>query len=191
MPSEPARALYTPDPMPDTQPDTTPAPDPTPGVGDPLPEVAAPLAPPAVLDTLERLSKRGKLAGFRRIDARTFGATAYGNPFDRELVGTADAAGEGSRVGFALAWKRKLPGVFLATLVLSAWPGVHLMDSLMNTWFGWYPNAFWVTCAWYLPLTVLPAPWAWSVAMKRSRRSSDEHAREQIEKIRAALTADG
>lgn len=160
--------------------------EPAPAQPGPLPEIPTGLGASAVLGRLERLAKRGKLAGFRRIDGRSFGVTAYGSPFDRELVG---AVGEG-RVAFALAWKRALPGVFLAALVVSVWPGVHLMDSLMNTWFGWYPNAFWVTCAWYLPVTALPAPWAWHAAMKRSRVSSAHHARETVEKIRGALDAD-
>ncbi len=159
--------------------------DPAPEQPGELPSIDTALDAGAVIDRLETLAKRGKLAGFRRVNGASFGVSAFGTPFDREMIGTVDAG----RVVFDLVWKRAMPTAFLVTLVVSVWPGVHLMDSLMNTWFGWYPNAFWVTCAWYIPLTALPAPWAWKVAMKRSRAGSDEHARETIDKIRDALGA--
>ncbi len=159
--------------------------DNAPAQTDQLPAIDTALDAGAVLERLEKLAKRGKLAGFRRLSDRSFGVSAFGSPFDREMVGTV----ESGRVSFELVWKRAMPAAFLVTLIVSVWPGVHLMDSLMNTWFGWYPNAFWVTCAWYIPLTALPAPWAWKVAMNRSRAGSDEHARETIDKIRDALGA--
>lgn len=156
--------------------------------------IETPLPPREVIDRLRAMSKKGKLPGFSTEGheaesggAATCAVAAFGKPFDRDLVVRAEPAGEGSRVSFSFVWRRKLPGAFLAMLVLSVWPGVHLTDSLLNTWFRSYPNEFWVTCAWYLPLTIIPAPFAWKGAITKSERTTAEHAHETREKLAAVL----
>lgn len=159
-----------------------------------LSPITCAMAPSEAINALERLSKRGKLAGFRRIGERAFAAAAHGTPFDRELVGTVEATGEGSRVAWSMRWKRTIPAIFAATLIVSVWPGLPLTDSILSTYWGWYSGVTgsggWLrTWMWYLPLTVPFAPLAWRSAIKKSRRSSIEHARETIEKIAGALDA--
>jgi len=163
---------------------------------DTLSPITCAMAPGDAIAALERMSKRGKLAGFRRIDDRTFAAAAHGTPFDRELVGAVEPAGPegGSRIAWSMRWKRTVPTVFAASLVISVWPGLPLTDSILSTYWGWYSGVTsaggWLrTWMWYLPLTVPFVPIAWFGALKKSRRSSVEHARETVEKIGAALDA--
>lgn len=162
-----------------------------------LPAVETALDAAGVLAALERLAKRGKLAGFRRIDGRSFGATAFGTPFDRELVGDVEERQVGdlshrSVIRWRLAWKRKMPAVFAVALVVSVWPGLPLTDSLLSTYWGWYegvtgPDRAFRTWMWYLPLTVPFVPLAWLGALKKSRAGSVEHAGETVEKVREAV----
>lgn len=158
--------------------------------GDPVSaEVQSGLEPGAVVDRLAERSRRGKLPGFRELaapasGARAFEADAFGNPYDRSLVGLVEPTpGGGSRLTFTLRTRWRLPIVVLVVLVLTVWPGVWLTDSLLTTYFGWYPRAFWVTAAWYLPLCALAVPVVirqW----KASKEQSAAHAAETVEKVR-------
>jgi hypothetical protein len=132
----------------------------------------------------ERLSKRGKLPGYEP-DPGLFACAAFGAPFDYRLV--ANHA-EG-RLTFRAERLKKLPAIYAIVLAITVWPGVVFTDSLLNTWFGWYPNAWWFTWAWYIPLTLFPIPWIWRSVARKSRASALGHAYEQIEKL--AATMDG
>ena len=174
-----------------------------------LPVVETPLDAEGVLAALERLAKRGKLAGFRRIDGRTFAASAFGTPYDRELIGTCEPATargtphpgplpggerEGYVIRWRLVWKRKMPAIFAVVLIVSVWPGLPLTDSLLSTYWGWYegvtgPDRRFRTWMWYLPLTVPTAPLVWLAGFKKSRAGTVQHAAETVEKVRGAVQA--
>lgn len=144
-----------------------------------------------ILSRLEALSKKGKLAGFEReagpggSDARF---AAHGNPFDGLVL---VKPGEGG-VAFDLHMPRRMPVIFGVVLVLTVWPGLPITDAFMHT-FLWYERlmgtAEWLdTWVWYLPLTVLPAPFALRSAVRKSRRTAREHAVETVERLRPVLT---
>jgi hypothetical protein len=112
-----------------------------------------------------------------------FAAAAFGHPFDSDLVGELRP---GTGLEFRLAMHRRLPAIFAVILVLTVWPGVYCMDELIAQLLPslWRP---WVTYYWYIPLTILPAPWLWRSMMHRSRASAREHAMETITKIAAEV----
>ena len=165
------------------------------------PIVASARTPGEVIEALGTLSKRGKLAGFEKLTeeggAARFRADAQGTPFDRELIGHVHPAGAadepGSRIEWTLRMPRKMPAIFAAALIISVWPGLPLTDSMLVTYSSWYSglvsDGWFRTWMWYLPLTVPFLPLAWRGAMKKSRTSSLEHAREVVEKIATALGA--
>ena len=153
-------------------------------------EVETGLGREQILDRLEGMSKKGKLAGFERAgppDGADASFTAYGSPFDGVvLVHAADG-----RASFGLHMPRKMPVVFALILVITVWPGLPITDAFMYT-FVWYENlmgsAGWLdTWVWYLPMTVIPAPFAWLGAVRKSRATAMEHATETVERVRAAL----
>lgn len=153
--------------------------------------VTSPLGVADALARIASLSKRGKLAGFEKSGEHGFHAAVHGKPFDSvllcELRKAGGEAGSGCVIEARVRLRRGLPWVFGVVVALSVWPGVLLTDSLLNTWFSWYPNETWKTYVWYVPLTVLPLPWMVRKVMRQSRSSGGEHAAEQIEKIRAAV----
>lgn len=166
-------------------------------VGTPTAQGHAPALPGAFTATLDKLSvvrrmralsQRGKLPGFEET-ADGFKALAYGWVFDFDLVYRVEESAQGSTLTPALVLKRRMPAIVLVILALSIWPGVWITDSMLATYFSWYPHEFWKTCAWYLPLTVLPMPWVWKTAMRRSRLLAEESARELAERVRAELAA--
>lgn len=139
-----------------------------------------------VLETARLMSRNGKLPGFRETGAtgELFRCAAFGKPFDSELVVRAEEGeGTGCVLSGEVRLKPALPWVFAVVTALSIWPGVLLMDSLMNAWFRWYPVETWVTYAWYVPLTVLPLPWMVRKVLRQSRASAWGHAMETREKI--------
>lgn len=148
-----------------------------------------------ILAGLEALSKKGKLAGFERggptaggrarpADARF---AAHGNPFDGlVLVYAADG-----RADFELFMPRKMPVIFGIILALTVWPGLPITDSFLYG-FVWYERlmgmAGWLdTWVWYLPLTLLPAPFMLRSVVRKSRAAAMEHARETVERVRTVL----
>ncbi|MEO1584011.1 MAG: hypothetical protein AAFR96_05490 [Planctomycetota bacterium] len=159
-----------------------------------LPEVRTPHDHAECLARAERLSKRGKLPGFAKSPAADpkarkglFTCSAFGAPFDFRLV-VDHWQIEGTRtLSFRAEPLKKLPAVYAAVLAFTVWPGVVFTDSLLNTWFGWYPNAWWFTWAWYIPLTLLPLPWVWRSITRKSRAAALVHAYEQIERLTAAV----
>lgn len=148
--------------------------------------LAVPMDRVSVVRRMRALSQRGKLPGFEET-ADGFQALAYGWVFDYDLRYRVDEGPGGSTLTPALELKRKMPAIVIAVLLLSIWPGVWITDSMLATYFDWYPREFWMTCLWYLPVTVLPMPWVWKTAMGRSRMLAEESARELAERIGAEL----
>jgi hypothetical protein len=139
-------------------------------------------------DILERLgtaSRRGRLPGYTAGGGGgLFSVAAHGHPFDGLLTGryVPGDGGQPGRMVFELRLLPKLPAIFAIVLILSIWPGVWFTDELIAQYLPglWRP---WVTYYWYLPLTVIPLPWAWASLMRKSRDSTRQAALEAIEKI--------
>ncbi len=173
----------------------------------PLPVLLAPLTPAQILDRLDKASRRGKLAGFRRSDTpdRPFHIEVFGKYFDRRLlvtmssdsVASPDSAGASAppagntstTLRFENRVKHSRICIFWFVILISIWPGVSLTDSILATYFDWYPREFWVTCAWYLPLAIAPVPWMWLTAWRQSAVIADAEARESIARIAAHVGA--
>ncbi|MFO0787728.1 MAG: hypothetical protein U0573_15430 [Phycisphaerales bacterium] len=134
------------------------------------------------------LSRAGKLPGYKPA-AEGFHALAYGWVYDFDLVAAFTPQGSGTSVKFALAVRPKMPWIVAAALLLSVFPGVWVTHSMLSIYFSWYPGELWKTCAWYLPVSILPIPWVWKRAMDRSRVAAEESGLELIERIGAALEA--
>lgn len=160
----------------------------------PLPTLTTPLAPDQVIARLLALAKRGKLPEFHAIEAgatpdrRDFRVLAFGSPYDRDLFGEIRRSGAGSTITFRSRLKRKMPTITIATMAVSLWPGVWLTDSMLSTYFSWYPRNAWITVAWYIPLTLAAVP----MLIKQYRKSEIlTHAESHmvVEKIAAAIDA--
>lgn len=160
-----------------------------------LPSLVSPLPPDEVVSRLSALSKRGKLAGFelahndKRGSARHFHVLAFGHPFDRQLHAevTAEQSG-GSCITFRSHLLRKLPAIVILSTIISIWPGVWFTDSMLSTYFSWYPRWSWFTEAWYIPLTLLSIPALWKY-FKKSEVKTHAEALETIQKIAGAIEA--
>src|SRR5262249_52786554 len=152
-------------------------PSPSAGLSGPLPLVATPLTAEQVRERLLTASKRGRLPGFHNGGA-AFAVAAHGHPFD----GVMSGRWRDGKLVFESRMLRRMPRVFAATLILTVWPGVYLMDQLIPGEWGWIPT-WW----WYLPITAIPIPWMWRSLMRKSRASIDASAREAIGKIAAEV----
>ena len=117
--------------------------------------------------------------------AGRFRALVYGEPFDRELLGMIQdsGAGDGCVIEMELRLLKKMPVMAIALVAVSIWPGVWLTDSMIQTYFPGYPNSFWVTAAWYLPLTVVPLPWMLRSMWRKSERVAKEELARTVGKI--------
>ncbi|MEM8757988.1 MAG: hypothetical protein AAGF47_09425 [Planctomycetota bacterium] len=147
-----------------------------------LPAIATDLSAADIAERARRMSTNGKLPGHAS-DPGLFSCAAFGNPFDYRLVATKSD----DRLSFQAERLKKLPTIYAIALAVTVWPGVVFTDSLLNTWFSWYPNASWITWAWYIPLTLIPIPWIWRSLARKSQASALVHAHEQIAKIATAL----
>ncbi|MBL4808544.1 MAG: hypothetical protein JKY43_00600 [Phycisphaerales bacterium] len=153
-----------------------------------LPKIKTEMSDSAVFKTLLKMSKSGKLAGYKHISGeRAAVVDAHGTPFDSDLVIQYSE----EDICFSLKMRRKFPAIFMALLVVTVWPGLPLTDSFMFS-LGWYERLMGEsieTWMWYLPMTVLPIPFVWKSAIKKSRASARQHAIETIEKIQSTLKA--
>ncbi|MFK7884039.1 MAG: hypothetical protein AB8F26_07655 [Phycisphaerales bacterium] len=135
---------------------------------------------------LGKLSKSGKLAGFEPgLGDRIASFTAYGAPFD----GCVDVVRSDVGLEFVLRMPRKLPALFAAALIVSVWPGLPLTEAFLQG-FGWYErltSGWFQTWMWYLPLAVIPAPFALMKAISNSRKTALAHANETIDRLRPKL----
>lgn len=141
-----------------------------------LPAVRTALSAEEIVACLDKAARRGGLPGFETSGAGDFRVAVFGNPFDRELVGTISVVDGGSEIAFRPTLLRKAPAVMLASVAVSIWPGIAFVDILT-------PASWWPTWTWYLPLVIVPtvlmAPGMW----KKSERAAAQHAREQIATI--------
>lgn len=158
---------------------------------DGFPVIDAAVAPSEVLARLLALAKRGKLAGYaalprhpRGLDGAAFRVSAFGQPYDREVIALVAATpGGGSRLSFESRLLRKLPATVIVMTVLTIQPGLWLTDSMLKLYFSWYRIETWW---WYLPLVLLSLPVLWK-QFKRSEAAAREDALKVVEDIRAAL----
>lgn len=149
--------------------------------------VDTPLSSAEVLDRLDRLAKRGKLAGFRRGDNGVlFRAEAHGLTFDFDLLARGSAA-DTTALRFDLRIVPLTPLIAVVSVLLAAGPGLWLTHSMLETYFSWYRWSMGVTAAWYIPLTVLPAPLLLLRSLRHSREAAHKHAVETIERIAAEV----
>lgn len=152
-----------------------------------LPRVQTSLTADEILKRAARQSERGKLPGFKsRPSDGLFECAGFGNPFDYRLVTTH----EPGELQFTAKLKARSPAIFWGVMAFTVWPGVIFTDSLLNTWFSWYPNETWITYAWYLPLTLLPLPWLHKSVMNKTRTAALVHAHEQIHRFAFVIKGD-
>lgn len=152
-------------------------------------ELASDLAPEAVLERLLGAAKRGKLPGYERVTGATpaqFRVSVFGEPYDRELIGTLRPGPSGGTViTFECRLLRKLPAIVVIITVLSFQPGMWLTDQMLNIYWAWY-RAHVTTWWWYMPLMILSLPMLW----KQFRASEAATAQERVKvmgKLREAL----
>lgn len=137
------------------------------------------LTPDEAVARLAKRSRLGKLPGFEDRGGepgglRRFRVQVFGTTFDRELLAVARPNAGGGEIELTPRLLKRVPAIAALLLALTFWPGVWLTDSLLVTYFGWYPREFWVTCAWYLPLCVLSLPAAWAMFRASERAAAAE-----------------
>jgi len=143
------------------------------------------LALPEILIRLEKAARRGDLPGFERGGPAISGTPAAffvdadAVPFEGMLVATA-AKAEGEQAGTTLRLhtrlKQRMPWVFFVVLVLTAYPGVLLTESMIRTmvpgWAWLWSTVWW----WYFPLSVISIPLVLIPAIKKSRKIAAQSA---------------
>lgn len=149
---------------------------PAPGRWD-LPVVKTPLSPDAVIEKLDRAARRGTLPGFEPEEGG-FRVAVFGQPFDRELHARLTPTEDGCEISFSPALRAKAPVVLLVSVLISIWPGVALVDTMIPARWGWWP-----TWTWYLPLVIVPTVLMFPGMWKKSERAAAAHAREQIQAV--------
>lgn len=145
------------------------------------------LSPSAVVERVSVMSRRGRLPGLRTDGEGLFSTLAYGwSILDQTMVCEAEE-GDGTVLRFRTVLPRKMPAVILAVFAFTVWPGVWLTHQMLVTYWGWYlglANQWpWITYAWYLPMTVLPIPFIFRTALRRSHAGAAVSANELIERI--------
>lgn len=144
----------------------------------------------AAIDACEKLARAGKLPGFERDSDTACRARVFGQPFDRELfIDAAEGAGTGSIVRLRTQLRRRVPVAFVVVGVLTVWPGVWLTDSLIQTYFSAAQSWAIKTWMWYLPITILPLPFAARSMWRKSQAQAAEHFAELQERIAQAIGA--
>lgn len=155
-----------------------------------LPVLEVGTTPEQIINTLEEAARRGRLAGFDHNEPGIFFKTcAFSSPFDSELLAQVVPADGTARLTFSTRMKKKLLWAFVAILIVSIWPGYPVTESMLASI---APNHHWLwayTAYWYLPLSVLGAPWAIWNAVKRSQNEVAVSALEMIGKIEKELGA--
>lgn len=151
----------------------------------------------SLLAALDRLARRGKLAGFSAEglpDGVAFTVSAHGSPFDGVLAARVlpepEATGGGVRLDFTPRIKPAAVWIAGVVLALTVWPGVVLTESLIASMFP-ASSAWTYTWYWYIPMTAPFAPLALWQAIKRSRASIAAAGREVVERLRSDLSGEG
>lgn len=156
---------------------------------EPIPALVVTLSDEEILARAEQLARRGKLPGFERGgDGSLFRTAAFGAPFDYSLLARTASEGPGRVLRFEMRLRMRAPLIALIVTILTVWPGVWLTDSMLRTYFSGYDYRTWM---WYLPLSVLPLPWYFPRALRKSREAAIEHAMELVERLRVALGVAG
>lgn len=154
-----------------------------------LPTIRTALAPDEILARLDKASRRGRMPGYAAGRPGStpggFTVSAFSEPFDHELDGAvSNTDSDGYRtITFRLRMLRKAPAIFAASIVLSLWPGLPILDTMIPSSWGWWP-----TWTWYLPLCLLPIPFIPRMVSK-SRRLGRESAEKAVEAITKELGA--
>jgi len=140
-------------------------------------------------ERMGKLSKKGKLPGFdANCQQGLFAVAAHGTPFDSVLI----FEHQEGQLTPSLKLTPMIPSIFAALLVITVWPGLPLTDGFLAS-FPWYGNLMAKigidTWHWYLPITILPAPFMWRSAIRKSRDSAYVSAQETIELTKITLDA--
>ena len=159
----------------------------TPPESQTLPSVETTLSPDEVKSRLTKLSKKGKLAGFEPSEPSALcSVAAHGAPFDSKMLIRHD----GDTLEFECVLLPMMPRIFVLLLIVTVWPGLPLTEGFLVS-FDWYTGLMSKigidTWHWYLPLTILPAPFAYLGAIKKSKQSAHKSALEAIEKVQSVL----
>lgn len=152
-----------------------------------LPSIPTALTADEVKQRLSKLSKQGKLAGFELNEPGALcSVAAHGTPFDSKLIITH----KDDALSCVCSMLPMMPRIFVLLLVVTVWPGLPLTDGFLVS-FDWYTGLMsWIgidTWHWYLPLTILPIPFAFRASMMKSKTSAHQSALEVIEKIKSVL----
>lgn len=152
-----------------------------------LPTIETQLDADEVKSRLLKRSKQGKLPGYNADEPSALASVAaHGTPFDSKLL----ISHENGQIQFSLKLISMMPMLFAFLLVITIWPGLPLTDGFMSS-FEWYErfvaSTGIQTWYWYLPLTILPAPFAYKNAIKKSKRSALESAIETIEELKQVV----
>lgn len=149
--------------------------------------IETPLSAQEAKSRMQTLSKKGKLPGFvPECDDGLFSVAAHGMPFDSVLIfNHRDGA-----LMPTLKLARMMPTIFAILLMVTIWPGLPLTEGFLGS-FQWYTDLaarFGIeTWYWYLPLTILPTPFVWRNAIRKSKQSAFESARETMDLARKVL----
>lgn len=178
--------MATPD-APTPTPELTPPADVCPA-GDALPSLTTTLSSAEIREKLDVAARKGRMPGLElQSQAGIFEIREFGQPFESTLTATAAAGVDGFQtIEFQSKIRPMFPTVFAVMLVVSIWPGIYLVDSMVRHYFSWYDIPTWW---WYLPLTVPTSPWAFWSAVKKSRASASVEARRLIERVATELKA--
>lgn len=160
----------------------------TPAAPEELAPISTALTANEVNARLLKLSKSGKLPGYEgKPDNALAAVAAHGIPFDSKLYIRHDSG----QLSFEVKLIQTMPILFLVMIIVSIWPGLPLTDAFMNSfqWYERFQSSTGVqTWYWYLPLTVVPAPFMWKSAIAKSNGSAKVSAIEAIEKISKAIS---
>ncbi len=143
----------------------------------------------AAIDACEALARAGKLPGFHRLAPTSFSARIFGQPFDRDLIVDAADSPNGSVVRLSSRLRRKFPVIFVIVAIFTVWPGVWLTDSLIQTYFTGASSWIIKTWMWYLPLSIIPLPFAARSMWRKSQIAAAEHFAEVQQRIAHAVGA--
>ena len=150
-----------------------------------LRDVRTTAAPAEVIDRLETAARRGRMPGFAR-DGAGFRIRVFAEAFERELIATVTPESGGSVVRLRLRLMPMMPLIYAVSAVVTVWPGVWLTESMLHTY---YPPAqeWWPVAWWYLPLTVLPLPWAARSMWRKSQATAQAEIRKTMEAVEREL----
>lgn len=157
----------------------------------PLPVLFVDAPSDRIVQKLGEAAKRGRMAGFARGEGDVlFKTSAFSAPFDGELdARTGSVQSGGTELRFTPRLKKPLIWVYIAVLLVSIWPGLPITQSLLASM---VPSWHWLwstTAYWYLPLSVIGAPWALWSALKKSKTELAVSAWEMVGKIEKELGA--